>query len=204
MVAKGVHSVCNRTTVLDMPDSLVRFAFMRAIACTILVSTFLIGGCSTAPKSPAIADNVRKSLNQAGLRDVSVSQDRDKGVLTLGGHVTSDADKANAANIAKSVAGGDVVANEIAILPAKDTGATKTMYADLDKGIGNNLDAALVGAGYKTGIRHTVKEGVVILTGTVDDDNQRSQIETAARNVPNVQQVVNEIQTRHQRATSSN
>jgi len=177
---------------------------MRAIACTILVSAFLIGGCSTAPKSPPVADNVRKSLNQAGLRDVSVSQDRDKGVVTLGGHVANDSDKTKAANIAKSVAGGDVVANEIAILPAKDTDTTKTMYSDLDKAIGNNLDAALVGAGYKHGIRHTVKEGVVTLSGTVDNDNERSQIETAARNVPNVQQVVNEIQTRHQRATSSN
>lgn len=177
---------------------------MRGLACTVFVSTFLIAGCSTAPKSPPVADNVRKSLNQAGLRDVSVSQDRNKGVVTLGGHVATDTDKTNAANIAKSLAGSDVVANEIAILPAKDTGATKTIYSDLDKGIGSNLDAALVAAGYPHGIRHTVKEGVVTLTGTVDDDDQRSQIENAVRKIPNVQQVVNEIQTRHQRATSSN
>ena len=177
---------------------------MRGIAATILFSTILTVGCSTAPKSPPVADNIRKSLNQAGLKDVSVSQDRDKGVVTLGGNVQTDADKANAANIAKSLAGSDVVANEISILPAKDDGASKTMYADLDKGIGNNLDAALVSAGYKHGITHKVKEGVVTLNGTVDNENQRAQIEDAARKVPNVQQVVNEIQTRHQRATSSN
>lgn len=177
---------------------------MRGIATTIILSTILTVGCSTAPKSPPVADNIRKSLNQAGLKNVSVAQDRDKGVVTLTGNVPTDADKSNADNIAKSLAAGDVVANEIAILPAQDQGATKTMYADLDKGIGNNLDAALVSAGYKTGIRHSVKEGVVTLTGTVDDETQRSRIEDAAKRVPNVQQVVNEIQTRHQRATSSN
>jgi hypothetical protein len=35
---------------------------------------------------------MRKSLDQAGFKDVSVSQDRDKGVVTLGGQVASDGD----------------------------------------------------------------------------------------------------------------
>ena len=42
-------------------------------------------GCSTAPtKSADVVDPIRKSLEQAGLKDVSVAQDRDKGVVTLG------------------------------------------------------------------------------------------------------------------------
>lgn len=68
--------------------------------CTAMLTMALMGilaGCSgAATKSPAVADNVRKSLRQAGYKDVSVSQDRDKGVVTLGGHVNSDADKAQA------------------------------------------------------------------------------------------------------------
>jgi len=34
------------------------------------------------------------SLDQANLKSVSIIQDRDKGVVTLGGQVTADADKA--------------------------------------------------------------------------------------------------------------
>jgi len=44
----------------------------------------------------------------------------------------------------------------------------------------------------------------VTLTGTVDAAKQRTQIDAIAQHVPNTQQVVNEIQTRHQKATSSN
>jgi osmotically-inducible protein OsmY len=49
-----------------------------------------------------------------------------------------------------------------------------------------------------------VKSEVVTLTGTVDTESQRQQLETIAQGVPNAQQVVNEIQTRHQKATSVN
>jgi osmotically-inducible protein OsmY len=164
----------------------------------------LLAGCATTEKTPAVADNIHKSLEQAGLKDVSVTQDRDKGVVTLGGHVASDADKANADQIARSFGAGQVVANQVAVLPAGDAGPTRTVYADLDKGIDSNLDAALISGGYKTGIGHSVKNGVVTLTGTVDTGSQRTQLETIAQGVPNTQQVVNEIQTRHQKATSAN
>ena len=55
-----------------------------------------LAGCSRIRKSPDVSDSIRKSLDQAGLQDVSVSQDRDKGVVTLGGHVPSDGDKSQA------------------------------------------------------------------------------------------------------------
>src|SRR6266478_8546268 len=67
----------------------------------------LIAGClsacsNTPTKSPDVADNIRKSLDQANLKDVSVSQDRDKGVVTLTGTTGSDSNKAQAESIAKS------------------------------------------------------------------------------------------------------
>ena len=134
-----------------------------------------------------------------------LQQDQDKGVVTLGGHVATEADKANANQIARSLAANEVVANEIAILLANDAGPTKTFYSDVDKGIGNNLDAAMISNGYdKSGVDHSEKNGVVTLTGTVDTEAQRQQFETVARGVPNTQQVVNEVQTRHTQATSSN
>ena len=176
----------------------------RIATTTTLIAIGLLTGCSTTPQTPPVADNISKSLEQAGLKDVSVTQDRDKGVITLGGHVATDADKARANQIAQSLAAGRVVANQVAILPPNDSGSTKTVYADLDKGIDNNLDAALISGGYKTGIHHSVKNGVVTLTGTVDTARQRTELEKIARGVPNTQQIVNEIQTRHQKATSTN
>ena len=164
-----------------------------------LLAIGLLAGCSTTQKTAAVSDNIRKSLVQAGLKDVSVTQDRDKGVVTLGGHVATDADKANANQIAQSLAANQVVANQVAVLPVSDSGPAKTVYADLDKGIDSNLDAALISGGYKTGIGHSAKNGVVTLTGTIDNASQRTQLETIAQGVPNTQQVVNEIQTRHQR-----
>jgi hyperosmotically inducible protein len=177
------------------------FRISAGIASILLV---VLAGCSNSSQTPAVAGNIHKSLEQAGLRDISVTQDRDKGVVTLGGHVLSDGDRTRADQVAVSLAGGQVVANQIAVLPASDSGPTKTLYADLDKGIDNNLDAALISNGYDSGVHHSVKNGVVTLTGTVDTDSQRTQIETIAHGVLNAEQVVNEIQTRHQKATSSN
>lgn len=59
-------------------------------------------GCSpTSTKAAGVADSIRTSLDQAGLKDVSASQDRDKGVVTLGGHVAAGGDKSKAKSIAK-------------------------------------------------------------------------------------------------------
>lgn len=163
----------------------------------------LLAGCSsTSTKSPAVADSIRKSLDQAGLKDVSVSQDRDKGVVTLSGKVSADGARAQAESIAKGIAGGQVVADEIAVLPANG-GDTRTLYADLDKGIQSNLDAALIQNRIPGTIRHSTKNGVITLTGVVNSEDARNQAQQVASSVPNVQQVVNELQIKDQKASSS-
>jgi hypothetical protein len=177
---------------------------MFRIYATVFLTMGLLAGCSNTPKSASAAGNIRKSLDQSGLEDVSVSQDRDKGVVTLGGHVSADGDKTHAEQIARSLSDTQVIANEIAILPRSDSGPTKTVYKDLDKGIENNLDAALVSAGYTAGISYSVKNGVITLKGTVDDETRRAAIGASAQSVPNTRQVVNEIETNHQKATSTN
>ena len=81
-----------------------------------LIAVGSLMGCSGVSKqSPDVSDIIRKSLDQAGLKSVSVTQDRDKGVVTLSGNVAADADKAQAESIAKSLATGQVVANQIEI-----------------------------------------------------------------------------------------
>ena len=50
-------------------------------------------GCQQESKSPDVTDSVRRSLDQVGLKDVRVSQDRDRGVVTLSGTNTSDTER---------------------------------------------------------------------------------------------------------------
>ena len=160
-------------------------------------------GCSGTTQSPDVSDGIRKSLDQAGLKDVSVSQDRDKGVVTLGGHVPSDGDKSQAESIAKSMAGRQVVSNQIGVIPPAAKSEAKTINSDLDKGIEKNLDAALLQHRLNKGIKYDVKNGVVTLRGEVNSQAKRAQVKNIASAVPNVQQVVNELQVKNQKATSS-
>ena len=171
---------------------------------SLFVAVLLVGCHGTAGKSPDVSDSIRKSLDQAGLKDVSVSQDRDKGIVTLGGHVAADADKAQAESIAKSLAAGQVVADQIAVMPPGGESAARAMNSDLDTGIEKNLDAALIQNGLHRNVKYDVKNGVVTLTGEVKSNSVRAQAEQIASSVPNVRQVVNELQSRSQKASSSN
>ena len=165
----------------------------------------MIAGCSTTDtRSPAVADQIRKSLDQSGYKDVSVSQDREKGVVTLTGHVASDGDKQQAETIAKSMAAGQVVADEVQVLPAGAESDAKAVSSDLDKAIDKNLDAALIQNKLNKDISYDVKNGVVTLKGNVNSEIRRNQAAHIASSVPNVQQVVNELQVKNQKASSTN
>ena len=174
------------------------------LSATVLLVGTLAGCSSTATKSPDVSDSIHKSLDQAGFKDVSTSQDRDKGVVTLSGHVASDADKAQAESIAKSMAAGQVVADQIAVIPPGAEHDAKAINSDLDKGIQQNLDAALIAAQLHDGVKYSVKNNVVTLTGDVDSQALRGQAQQVAASVPNVQQVVNELQVKGQKASSTN
>jgi osmotically-inducible protein OsmY len=173
----------------------------------VILALFTIGGLSgcsrTATKSPDIADNIRKSLDQAGFKDVTVSQDRDKGIVTLSGPVAGDNDKLQAESLAKSLAGAQVVANQIVVLPTGMEKNAKTVNSDLDQGIEKNLDAALIQNKMHDDVKYKVKSGVVTLTGEVNSQNKRDQADQVATNVPNVTQVVNDLQVKNQKASSS-
>ena len=174
------------------------------IAMLALLAVVVLAGCSgTAVKSPDVADNINKSLNQAGFKDVTVSQDRDKGIVTLSGKVASENDKLQAESLAKSLAGSQVVANQITVIPVGLEKETKTVNSDLDQGIEKNLDAALIQNKMHDDVKYKVKSGVVTLTGEVNSQNKRDQANQVAANVPNVKQVVNDLQVKNQKASSS-
>jgi hyperosmotically inducible periplasmic protein len=170
-----------------------------------LLALLTLAGCSSEPaKSPDVSDNIRKSLDQSGLKDVKVSQDRTKGVVTLDGQVPSEMDKSQAETIAKSIAVGQVVADQIAVVPPAAASEAKAVNLDLDKGIEKNLDAALIQNRLDKHVKYDVKSGVVTLTGEVNSQSKRSYAEKVAAAVPNVQQVVNELQIKDQKASSTN
>lgn len=172
------------------------------LLAVVVVGTLV--GCSTmSTKSPDVSDSIRKSLDQANLKDVSVSQDRDKGVVTLGGHVAAEGDKSQAESIAKSIASGQVVSNQIAVIPPSTEREAKAVNSDLDKGVEKNLDAALIQHRLHKSVKYDVKNGVVTLTGEVNSQSQRAQAERVASSAPNVKQVVNELQVKNQKASSS-
>ena len=163
----------------------------------------LVGCSGTSKQSPDVSDSIRNALDQAGLKAVSVTQDRDKGVVTLSGNVAADADKAQAESIAKSIATGQVVSNQIAVVPPGAEAEAKAVNSDLDAGIAKNLDAALIQNKCHKGVSYDVKSGVVTLTGEVSSQSKRAQVEQVASTVPNVKQVVNELQVKNQKATST-
>ena len=163
-----------------------------------------LAGCSTAStKAADVSDSIRTSLDQAGLKDVSTSQDRDKGVVTLGGHVASDGDKSQAESIARSIAGPQVVSNQIAVIPPGVESEAKKVNSDLDKGIESNLDAALIKDRLHESVKYAVKNHVVTLTGEVDSQSKRARAGEVASAVLNVEQVVNELQVKEQKASSN-
>jgi osmotically-inducible protein OsmY len=169
----------------------------------VVVAAALVGCSTMSTKAADVSDNIRTSLDRAGFKDVSVSQDREKGVVTLSGHVAVDGDKSQAESIVKSIASSQVVSNQIAVIPPGAESDAKKINADLDKGIESNLDAALIDNKLHDGVSYSVKNHVVTLTGEIHSQANRARAEAVAAGVPNVQQVVNELQVKAQRATSS-
>ena len=170
---------------------------------TLAVLGILVGCRGGSTASPDVMRAIRQSLDQAGLKSVSVTQDRDKGIVTLGGTVSNMNDKAQAEALAKSLAGTQVVADEIAVIPPGTEDAQIAMNSDLDQGIEKNLDAALIQNNMHGTVRYSVKNGVVTLTGQVNSEDNRAAAQSVASMVPNVHQVVNVLQVKNQKASST-
>jgi hyperosmotically inducible periplasmic protein len=142
-------------------------------------------------------DAVKNALVQADLKDVNVTEDAAKNTITLGGTLHSDDAKTRAGQIAQANAGPRIVANEVSVEPVGKEGEAKKEQTNLDDGIENNCKANLVSKGLdKQRISCSAKNGVLTLKGSVKTPAQRKTAEQLAQNVPNVQQVVNEIQVR--------
>ncbi|HEX4919199.1 MAG TPA: hypothetical protein VFV92_00475, partial [Candidatus Bathyarchaeia archaeon] len=101
-------------------------------------------------------DDLKKALEQADLKDVTVSENQDKNTITLGETVHSTDAKAKAADVAKAAANTRIIANEISVQPVGS--------GSQDEDIASNFP------------------------------NERQHAQKLAAGIPNVQQVLNQIE----------
>jgi osmotically-inducible protein OsmY len=166
----------------------------RLTPFSVLLAIALSVACST---QRSVKQDVSRALDQADLKGVTVSEDTNKNVVTLGGKLHSEEAKDRAAQVAKSAAGGRIIANEISVEPVGVEGDARKMQSNLDDGIENNYKAALISKGLdKQSIHFDAKNGVLTLKGDVKSPDVREEAQQLASNIPNVEQVINEIQVR--------
>lgn len=177
------------------------FAFGSA---AILGAVLMVAGCqhATHPDEKAAVTN---SLNGNNLSAVNVSQDRDKGVMTLSGNLASEDLKNQAENLAKQAAPDYTIADEIGVRPpdVKQAGA---IASDVDNAIEDNFKASIKAHGNLNdqSISCTAKNGTLVLKGSVKTAEQKKEAEKLAKKVPNVQQVVNELEVKPGKHSTTN
>ncbi len=123
-----------------------------------------------------------------------INVDTFNGTVTLFGTVPSREAKAAAETDARKVSGVKRVMNELEIVPKSQKEAVKARDDEIEDQVASRLKARDDLKG--TNIDTDVKNGVVRLTGTVDDETQRLEAALAARAVPGVRAVHDELKLR--------
>jgi osmotically-inducible protein OsmY len=166
--------------------------FALSLTLLVLLSTI---ACSQRQNNPSYKDSVKNALEQADLKSVTVDEDRDKNTITLGGRLHSEDAKQQAGQIAQASAGNRIIVNQISVQPVGNEAEARNIEANVDDGIENNYKAALASRGLdKERIHFDAKNGVLTLQGSVKSAEHRKEAEQVADNIPNVAQVVNELQ----------
>lgn len=167
-------------------------------AVMVIIGTGALIGCNNSPSHPDDKSAVTSSLSGNNLGDVSVSQDQDKGVITLTGNVNSQDQKTQAESLAKQSAPGYIIANEIGVRPTGSESQAGSVASSLDSGIEDNFKAALKGRKNldDQSIDYSAKNGTLVLKGSVKTAAQKKEAGSLAKGIPNVQQVVNEIEVK--------
>ncbi len=114
--------------------------------------------------------------------------------------------KSQAENLARQAAPDYVIANEIGVRPAGGESQADAVSSNLDTAIEHNFKAML--KSHKNlddqSISYSAKNGTLVLKGTVKTAKQKKEAESLAKHVPNVQQVVNEIEIKPEKRSPAN
>ncbi len=111
-------------------------------AAAMLAGAMVLAGCNNHASHPDEKSAVSNSLDSNHLNNVSVSQDRDKGVMTLSGNVDSDDAKTQAETLAKQAAPDYTIANEVGVRPPQASNAG-SVASNLDSAIEDNFKASI-------------------------------------------------------------
>jgi hyperosmotically inducible protein len=172
-------------------------------AAILMSGAMVIAGCNkTHPDEKSAVTN---SLNGNNLSAVSVSQDQDKGVMTLSGNVDNADAKSQAESLAKQAAPDYTVANEIGVRPPEVANAG-AVASNLDSAIEDNFKAAIKAHENLNdqSIHASAKNGTLMIKGSVKTAAQKKEVGTLAKQVPNVQQVVNELEVKPDKHSTPN
>jgi hyperosmotically inducible protein len=169
-----------------------------ALLSAAFAAMLILGACNNNSQHPDVKDAVDTAMTRHDLGVVKVSQDRDKGVLTLSGDVETPDKKSEAESVAKEAAPGYTIANEIGVRPIGTESQAKSVDSNLDDGIENNYKAAI--KAHKNlddqSISYSAKNGTLMLKGTVKTAAQKKEAALLAKNTPNVKEVVDEIEVK--------
>jgi hyperosmotically inducible periplasmic protein len=158
----------------------------------LLGGALFIGGCNKSypDEKPA----VDQALTSNDFGTVGVSQDREKGVMTLRGNVGSPNDKTRAEKIAQRAAPDYTIANELGVRPEGMPNAAG-MDSQLDSAIEDKFKSEIKSHPNLNdqSISGSAKNGTLVIKGSVKTPQQKVEAESLAKQVPNVQQVVNEL-----------
>ena len=127
-------------------------------------------------------------------------------LITLTGNVETSDLKTQAETLARQAAPDYTIANEIGVRPSGDESQARAVSSNLDSAIEKNFKAAIKAhkALDDQSIDYKAKNGTLVLSGSVKTGAQKIEAESLAKKVPNVQQVVNEIEVKPGKHSSAN
>ncbi len=167
-----------------------------AVPVVILAAFLVLAGCHRYAH-PDDKQAVYTALRANQLNSVDVYQDRDSGMITLRGIVGSADQKARAATVAQQAAPGYTITNELQVQSAglEDLVKKAEVLAAKDRAIEKSYKTALRA---NTKLRHqrihyTAEKGVLYLKGSVRTEEEKTEAEDLAKQVPDIDHVVNKI-----------
>ena len=180
-----------------------RHTFLLSTAA-LLAGLMVVAGCRNS-NHPDEKSAVNDALKNNNLSAVSVSQDREKGIMTLKGNLDSQELKNQAENVAKQAAPDYTVADEIGVRPPGENEAG-SVASNLDSAIEDNFKAMIKAHANLNdqSISGSAKNGTLVLKGSVKTAKQKKEAEDLAKKVPNVQQVVNELEVKPGKHSTTN
>lgn len=170
---------------------------LLALAGIGLVGLLALVGCQSHPDDKQAVYN---AMNTNDLRTVEVFQDRRKGEITLRGIVASEDNKTHAENLAQQAAPGYTIKNELQVQPAGLQSMLQKAQnnAALDSSIEDKFKASLKSnkSLHHEHIEYSADKGTLYLKGSVKSEKERREAEDLANKVPDVKNVVNDLQVK--------